>query len=224
MSAAEPPHRYRSYVALGDSFTEGLQDDLGPAGRHRGWADRVAAALAVAGGGPVRYANLAVRGRLLDAVVREQVPVAEALAPDLVSFQAAGNDLLRPRVDLPGVLARYERAVERLRGTVPRPSGGRGRVRRCRPRRRGRPAGPPVLARGPPAPRAGRPRAGRGGRPRSPRPHRGRRARRPTGLVARPVAGPAAGRPSREPRRGRPLGAPALPPVGFPAGARRVER
>ena len=119
MSAAEPPHRYRSFVALGDSFTEGLQDDLGPAGRHRGWADRVAAALAVTGdaGVGIRYANLAVRGRLLDDIVREQVPVAEALAPDLVSFQGAGNDLLRPRVHVAGVLARYEQAVERLRDT-----------------------------------------------------------------------------------------------------------
>jgi lysophospholipase L1-like esterase len=129
MSAADRPadtHRYRSFVALGDSFTEGLQDDLGPEGRHRGWADRVAAALAVHNdalaaaedrGRGVRYANLAVRGRLLDAVVREQLPVAEALAPDLVSFQAAGNDILRLRVDLPGVLARYEQAVGRLRVT-----------------------------------------------------------------------------------------------------------
>jgi lysophospholipase L1-like esterase len=106
----------RSYVALGDSFTEGLQDLLGPAGRHRGWADRVAAGLAVTGGG-IRYANLAVRGRLLAAVVGEQVPVAEALAPDLVSFQAAGNDLIRPRVDVPAVLDGYERAVGRLRAT-----------------------------------------------------------------------------------------------------------
>jgi lysophospholipase L1-like esterase len=116
---AEPPQPrpvrpIRSFVAVGDSFTEGLEDDLGAAGRHRGWADRVAAALAVRDGG-IRYANLAVRGRLLDAVAREQVPVATALAPDLVSFQAGGNDVLRPRVDLPGVLDRYERAVEKLR-------------------------------------------------------------------------------------------------------------
>jgi lysophospholipase L1-like esterase len=34
------------YVALGDSFTEGL-DDLGPDGAYRGWADRLAEALAV---------------------------------------------------------------------------------------------------------------------------------------------------------------------------------
>jgi lysophospholipase L1-like esterase len=110
------PHggQLRSYVALGDSFTEGLADDLGPAGRHRGWADRVAAALALRDGG-IRYANLAVRGRLLDAVLLEQVPVAAALAPDLVSFQAGGNDLLRPRVDVPHLLDRYEHTVELLR-------------------------------------------------------------------------------------------------------------
>jgi lysophospholipase L1-like esterase len=125
----------RSFVAVGDSFTEGLEDDLGPAGRHRGWADRVAAALAVANGG-IRYANLAVRGRLLDAVTLEQVPVAEELRPDLVSFHAGGNDILRPRVDLPRVLSRYEYAVERLRAagaevllfTVVGRTGGSGRT------------------------------------------------------------------------------------------------
>jgi hypothetical protein len=54
---------------------------------------------------------------LLDGVVREQVPVAEALAPDLMSFAAGGNDLLRPRTDVRAVLDRYERTVERLRDT-----------------------------------------------------------------------------------------------------------
>ena len=53
---------HRTFVALGDSFTEGLEDDLGPDGRHLGWADRVAAALATREGG-LRYANLAVRGQ-----------------------------------------------------------------------------------------------------------------------------------------------------------------
>jgi lysophospholipase L1-like esterase len=107
-----------SFVALGDSFTEGLQDDLGPDGRHRGWADRVAAALAVRDG-RVRYANLAVRGRLLDQVIDQQVPVALALDPQLVSFHAGANDVLRPRVDLPALLARYEATVEQLAAAVP---------------------------------------------------------------------------------------------------------
>jgi len=104
----------RSFVALGDSFTEGLEDDLGPDRRHRGWADRVAAALAVREDG-IRYANLAVRGRLLDQVVAEQLPVALRLAPDLVSFHAGPNDVLRPRADIPALLARYDDAVAELR-------------------------------------------------------------------------------------------------------------
>jgi lysophospholipase L1-like esterase len=104
-----------SYVALGDSFTEGMEDERGPDGRHRGWADRVAAGIAVAQGS-VRYANLAVRGRLLDQVVAEQLPVALRLAPDLASFHAGPNDVLRPRTDLTALLARYDAAVGTLTG------------------------------------------------------------------------------------------------------------
>ncbi|HST84089.1 MAG TPA: SGNH/GDSL hydrolase family protein [Kineosporiaceae bacterium] len=110
------PAGLESFVALGDSFTEGLEDERGPDGRHRGWADRVAAALATSNG-RVRYANLAIRGRLLDQVIAEQVPAAIELSSSLVSFHAGPNDVLRPRVDLPALLARYEGAVERLRST-----------------------------------------------------------------------------------------------------------
>lgn len=48
MSAATPAGRSsvaRRFVALGDSFTVGLED-LGPDGRYRGWADIVAGQLA----------------------------------------------------------------------------------------------------------------------------------------------------------------------------------
>jgi lysophospholipase L1-like esterase len=106
------------FVALGDSFTEGLHDELGDHGRHRGWADRVADQL----GG--RYANLAVRGRLLRQVVDEQLPVAVKLVeqlPDpstaLGSFHAGGNDALRPGTDLAALLTEYEDAVARLTAT-----------------------------------------------------------------------------------------------------------
>lgn len=108
----------RTFVAMGDSFTEGLEDEPGPDARHRGWADRVATALAAEEGG-LRYANLAVRGRLLDQVVAEQVPVALRLAPDLASFHAGPNDVLRPRADVPAILARYDAAVAALTAAVP---------------------------------------------------------------------------------------------------------
>lgn len=124
-----------SFVALGDSFTEGLHDECAPDGRHRGWADRVAAALAVHRGG-LRYANLAVRGRLLDEVVADQVTVALDLGPDLVSFHAGGNDLLRPGVEVGALARRYDAAVARLRPdrrtvvlfTVLERAGGTGRL------------------------------------------------------------------------------------------------
>jgi lysophospholipase L1-like esterase len=103
----------RTFVAVGDSFTEGLEDEIGPAGRHRGWADRVAAELARTQGS-LRYANLAVRGRLLDQVVVLQLPVALELAPDLVSFHAGPNDVLRPRADVPALVGRYDAAVGTL--------------------------------------------------------------------------------------------------------------
>src|ERR1700683_5293149 len=82
-----------SFVAIGDSFTEGLNDPL-PDGGFRGWADRVAAVLAERVPG-FRYANLAVRGKLLAEVIAEQLPSAIDMAPDLVSVAAGGNDVLR---------------------------------------------------------------------------------------------------------------------------------
>jgi lysophospholipase L1-like esterase len=107
---------WRSYVALGDSFTEGVGDPDPTTGLERGWADRFAAAMARRDPG-FRYANLAVRGLLLDPIVATQVPEAVRMAPDLVSVCAAGNDLLRPGAD-PAVLAeRLEGAVATLRAT-----------------------------------------------------------------------------------------------------------
>lgn len=102
-----------SFVALGDSFTEGVGDN-NPDGTVRGWADRFAEQLAVASPG-LRYANLAIRGRLLSQVVGEQVPVASQLAPDLVSIAAGGNDLLRPKADPDALAATFETAVASLR-------------------------------------------------------------------------------------------------------------
>ncbi|MFI8186048.1 SGNH/GDSL hydrolase family protein [Actinacidiphila glaucinigra] len=107
-----------SYAAVGDSFTEGVGDP-GPDGTFIGWADRLAVLLSDRRPEhDFRYANLAVRGRLLDQIVEEQVPRAVELAPDLVTFCAGGNDILRPGSDPDDVAERYEAAVARLTGTV----------------------------------------------------------------------------------------------------------
>lgn len=129
-----------SYAAVGDSFTEGVGDP-GPDGRFVGWADRLAVLLsdrrpdpglatlttlttpdpdgpACGPGTEFRYANLAVRGRLLDQIVEEQVPRAKELAPDLVSFCAGGNDILRPGSDPDAIAERYEAAVADLTRAV----------------------------------------------------------------------------------------------------------
>ncbi len=106
---------YGSFVALGDSFTEGLNDP-GTDGHYRGWADRVAERLSL-DDPSFRYANLAVRGKLLDQVVGEQVPLAVQMAPDLISLCAGGNDLLRPGSD-PDVMAKkLAAAVRELRSS-----------------------------------------------------------------------------------------------------------
>lgn len=104
--------QWRSFAALGDSFTEGLDDPLGE-DRYRGWADLVAGRLAAARPG-FRYANLAVRGRLLGGVVREQVPAALEMKPDLVSFAAGGNDVLRRGFDPDRLRAILDRVIGEL--------------------------------------------------------------------------------------------------------------
>lgn len=111
LASAAP--RWTSFVALGDSFTEGL-DDLRDDGTYRGWADLVAGDLAGRRPG-LRYANLAVRGRLLPQVVAEQVPRALAMRPDLVSLVAGVNDMLRPAFDIAALHRSLDRAVGLLR-------------------------------------------------------------------------------------------------------------
>ena len=109
---------FRRYVALGDSFTEGVGDpDPTRPNGWRGWADRVAEGLAAHSGPDLGYANLAIRGRKLPAIIAEQLEPALALQPDLVTIHGGGNDVLRPRVDIDLLTARYDDAVGRLAAT-----------------------------------------------------------------------------------------------------------
>lgn len=118
------PAAFERYVAIGDSFTEGMADaDPGRSNAYVGWADRLAAHLAdvaqIAGAHQrsFGYANLAVRGRLLVDIAGPQVDNALALAPDLVSIVGGGNDILRPKADIDALAARLEDAVARLRAS-----------------------------------------------------------------------------------------------------------
>ncbi|KRB37928.1 SGNH/GDSL hydrolase family protein [Microbacterium sp. Root180] len=108
------PHPWRRWVAIGDSFTEGVGDPepTAPNGL-RGWADRVAEVLSQQVD-DFAYANLAIRGRLIGQIVEEQVEPAIALKPDLVTFSAGGNDVIRPGADPDAVAQIFEDAVVRL--------------------------------------------------------------------------------------------------------------
>ncbi|WP_449276835.1 SGNH/GDSL hydrolase family protein [Leucobacter sp. GX24907] len=108
------------YVAIGDSFTEGVGDERSD-GSVRGWADLVAQGIADAVGAPIEYANLAIRGRLLAPIIAEQLEPALALGPTLVSFNGGGNDMLRPRTDLAWIGAETEQALRRIRETGAEP-------------------------------------------------------------------------------------------------------
>lgn len=101
------------FVAIGDSFTEGVGDEL-PDGSVRGWADLVAQGIADATGEPIAYANLAIRGKLLAAIIAEQLDAAIALGPTLISFNGGGNDMLRPGTNMPWIIGETERALRRI--------------------------------------------------------------------------------------------------------------
>ncbi|MFJ3957203.1 SGNH/GDSL hydrolase family protein [Arthrobacter sp. NPDC090010] len=107
----------RRYLALGDSFTEGVGDwhPLMPNG-VRGWADRVAERLAKAQPG-WEYANLAIRSKRLRHIIDEQLEPALAMRPSLITLYAGGNDILDLGTDMDRLMEEYRSLVERLAST-----------------------------------------------------------------------------------------------------------
>jgi lysophospholipase L1-like esterase len=103
-----------NFIAVGDSFTEGLDDPYPERGSYRGWADLVAGALAERRNG-FTYANLAIRGRLFGRIVDEQVPPALAMGAELVSFAGGVNDVLRRSFDPVMLATRFDATVGSLR-------------------------------------------------------------------------------------------------------------
>jgi lysophospholipase L1-like esterase len=96
------------YVALGDSFTAGLEP-----GQPR-WPDELAKQL----GG--RYVNLAEVGATSEQVELEQLERALELAPDVVTIVCGANDVLfSTRPDPDEYAERLTRMFERLRRELP---------------------------------------------------------------------------------------------------------
>lgn len=112
---------YRSYVALGDSLTEGLGDfDFEVSRFGCGWADRLAelfARVAFESGENFDYANLSLRGSSLYEILTAQLEDALALQPDLVTIFAGSNDFMRSKKSHPEMRALLRGAVERLHAT-----------------------------------------------------------------------------------------------------------
>ncbi|MBA0051158.1 SGNH/GDSL hydrolase family protein [Streptomyces sp. AJS327] len=109
--------------------------DALPGGGYRGWADLLAVRLA-ARHPDFRYANLAVRGKLIGQIADEQVGRAAGMGADLVTLVGGLNDVLRPSCDVARVCALLEESAAKLA------SGGSQLVLMRSPGRRG-----PVLER-----------------------------------------------------------------------------
>ncbi|MWV60549.1 SGNH/GDSL hydrolase family protein [Rathayibacter sp. VKM Ac-2754] len=117
MTERESADTARRFVAIGDSFTEGVGDPHArlPNG-VRGWADRVADRLARAEPG-WEYANLAIRSKRLGQIRAEQLPSALELRPTLVTLYAGGNDILDLKTDMRVLVDDYECLVDALATT-----------------------------------------------------------------------------------------------------------
>lgn len=108
-------HEFNSYIALGDSFTEGMNDAL-PDGSYLGWADRLAIMLAE-GRPHFSYANTALRGKVLQEIIDEQLPIAMEVRPDLVTVCAGGNDIVVPGANVDLVAKRFDEMIRQLAET-----------------------------------------------------------------------------------------------------------
>jgi lysophospholipase L1-like esterase len=107
--------KYNRFIVCGDSYSEGMTDEM-VGGQYRGWADRVADEMSKHSSN-FTYANLAIRGKLVNQVVTDQVPEALKFVTGkdtLVSFHAGANDALRPGYDAAKTIAQYQDAVRQI--------------------------------------------------------------------------------------------------------------
>lgn len=109
---------YRSYVALGDSLTEGLGDfDFEISRFGCGWADRLGELMARSAheaGEGFKFANLALRGSSMLQILTAQLEDALKLNPDVVTIMAGANDFMRSKRTHPQLRALLRGAISRL--------------------------------------------------------------------------------------------------------------
>lgn len=109
---------FRSYVALGDSLSEGLGDfDFEISRFGCGWADRLAGLLALearAHNEPFHFANLALRGGGMLEILTAQLEDAIKIEPDLVTIMAGSNDIMCHRTKHPQLRGLLRGAISRL--------------------------------------------------------------------------------------------------------------
>lgn len=110
-----PAGRHPHYVALGDSFTAGI-DETPPGTR---WPDLVAAQLRAIHGA-MTYENLAVGGMETHEVEATQLAAALAQPFDLATLICGGNDVMKNTApDIDAVAARLNRMFGALRTARP---------------------------------------------------------------------------------------------------------
>lgn len=109
---------YSSYVAIGDSLSEGLGDfTFHKTRRYNGWTDRLAGLLAkeaAENGNNFNFANLALRGSKLEVIMDWQLRRAIELNPDLVTVMAGSNDIMAKPETLPKLRDSYRQGIQKL--------------------------------------------------------------------------------------------------------------
>ena len=91
-------HPWHHYVALGDSFSEGVGDSV-EGFAQLGAVDRLAAALRQHNP-DLRFTNLAQRGLVVGEIREQQLKPALRLQPDIASVAAGANDIMTGRFDV----------------------------------------------------------------------------------------------------------------------------
>lgn len=109
---------YGSYVAIGDSLSEGLGDfTFHKTRRYNGWTDRLAGLLALEAQEQNRefhFANFALRGSKIKNIMGWQLEKALQVNADLVTVMAGSNDLTVAPEKLPELRSIYRDGLQQL--------------------------------------------------------------------------------------------------------------